>query len=122
MHYGMQLATMLGENIDGFIKLVYDIYENKREVFTLHPDKLYQLKLLVEEYKFQMLADEIIRINRFSWDEKYTLLLVARFKEGLNIIETYIESNYEDLYIFTARLFTLKNYCLAMEHSAVKEG
>lgn len=114
MNFEMQMARLLAENIDDFIKFVHRQYANKNNCFTLNRDKLYQLKLLVEEYKFQILADELQRINRFTWDGKYTYLLVDRFREGMAIIDEYVENNYQDLFIFTARIYTLKNFSLSV--------
>lgn len=108
MNFEMQKAMMLAENIDGFIKIVQKNYENKYKN-RVEKDKIYQIKLLMEDFKFQILADELMRINQFSWDEKYTLYLVGEFNKGISIIEEYVKNNYNDLYIFTARLYTLKN-------------
>ncbi|WP_102347733.1 hypothetical protein [Bacillus sp. Marseille-P3661] len=109
MNTKMQKARLLAENIDHFIKFVYKNYEKEQNSLVLNRDKLYQLKLFVEEFKFQVLADELLRINQFAWDEKYTYLLVGRFKKGLNVIDEFVENNYNDLFIFTARLYTLKS-------------
>jgi hypothetical protein len=113
MNFEMQKAMMLAENIDSFIKFVYKNFE-KRNSIILHTDKLYQVKLLIEEYKFQILADELTRINLYSWDEKYTYYLVDSFKKGINIIDEYVKNNYDDLFILTARLSTLKDLTLSL--------
>ncbi|WP_088043400.1 hypothetical protein [Bacillus sp. EAC] len=113
MKFEMQKANMLAESIDGFIKFIHKIHEKSKINFIINPDKIYQIKLLIEEFKFQRIADELLRINRFVWDEKYTYLLVDKFIEGLNIIDEYVEINYNELYIFTARLYTLKNLCIS---------
>ncbi|WP_088071463.1 hypothetical protein [Gottfriedia luciferensis] len=109
MNFEMQKANLLADSIKGFIELVYETYENSKNASINNTDKIYQLKLLIEEYRFQVLAEELLRINRFAWDEKYTYLLVDRFKEGINTIGEYIDNHYNELYIFTARLYTLKN-------------
>ncbi|MFJ7745411.1 hypothetical protein [Peribacillus sp. NPDC097295] len=114
MNFEMQMARMLAENIDDFVKFVHRQYDDINSCFTLNRDKLYQLKLLIEEYKFQMVADELQRINRFTWDETYTYLLVDRFREGMAIIDEYVENNYHDLFIFTARIYTLNNFSLSI--------
>ncbi|MFJ7638809.1 hypothetical protein ACIQZM_00225 [Peribacillus sp. NPDC097206] len=114
MNFEMQMARMLAENIDGFVKFVQEQYQDERNCFTLNRDKLYQVKLLIEEYKFQILADELQRINRFTWDETYTYLLVDRFREGMAIIDEYVENNYQDLFILTARIYTLTNFSLSI--------
>jgi len=114
MNFEMEIAKMLAENIDGFVKFVHKHYQNKKNSLILNRDKLYQVKLLVEEFKFQILADELLRINRFIWNEEYTYLLVNRFRKGLSIIDEYVENNYDDLFILTARLHTLKSLSLSL--------
>ena len=108
MNFEMQKANMLAENINGFIKYVRRNHESKNP-FRFNSDKLYQIKLLVEEFEFQILSDELLRINQFSWDEKYTYLLIDRFKKGMNIIDEYVKNNYNDLFLLTPKLYTLKN-------------
>jgi hypothetical protein len=108
MNFERQKAMMLSENIIGFIKYVQKRHEHKNSI-RFHPDKLYQIKLFIEEYKFQILADELLRINQFDWDGKYTYYLVDQFKEGFNIIDEYVKNNYQDLFLLTARLHTLKD-------------
>jgi hypothetical protein len=107
MNYEMQKAINLAKNISDFIKFVQNQKTNNN--FRIDPNKLYQIKLLIEEYKFQILADEMLRINQFDWDEKYTYYLVDRFNQGINIIDEYVKNNYNELFIITARLYTLKN-------------
>lgn len=103
----MQKAIILAENINGFIKFV----QNQRDTnhFRIENNKLLQIKYLMEEYKFQIVADELIRINQFDWNEKYTLYLVDQFQKGITIIDEYVKNNYNELFIVTARLYTLKN-------------
>lgn len=105
----MQKAIVLAENINGFIKFV----QNQRKInhFRIENNKLLQIKDLIEEYRFQIVADELIRINQFDWDEKYTLYLVDQFQKGITIIDEYVQNNYNELFIITARLYTLKNLC-----------
>jgi hypothetical protein len=104
----MQKAVMLAENINGFIKFVLKIHENKNS-FRLNKDKLYQIKLIIEDFKFQIIADELLRINQFDWDEKYTFYLVDNFNKGIDIIDEFVKNNYKDLFLLTARLHTLKS-------------
>jgi hypothetical protein len=104
----MQKALLLAENIHAFIKFVNSCYEDKRNLYS-DRDKLYQVKLFIEEYKFHILADELHRINQFEWDGKYTHYLVDRFIEGMNVIEEYLKRNYEDLFMISARIYTLRN-------------
>jgi len=108
MKYEMQKAILLAENINGLIKYVQKSHY-RRNSFRFHLDKLYQVKLLIEEFKFQIIADELLRINQYSWDGKYTHYLVGNFKKGLEIIDEYVSNHYEDLFLLTARLYTLKD-------------
>ncbi|MED4228296.1 hypothetical protein [Neobacillus cucumis] len=108
MKFEMQKAILLAENIHDFIKYVQKNHEHKNS-FRFQPDKLYQVKLLIEEYKFQIIADELLRINQYSWDEKYTHYLVDHFSKGLEIINEYVQKNYEDLFLITSRLYILKD-------------
>ncbi|CAM3584821.1 hypothetical protein GCM10009865_30110 [Aeromicrobium ponti] len=107
MNFEMQKANLLAENINDFINFVEKNLDNN--IFNLDRNKLYQIKLIVEDYKFHILAAELLRINRFTWDEKYTHLLVDRFRKGLSIIDEFIERNYNDLFMVTGRIYTLKN-------------
>lgn len=111
MKFEMQKAIMLAENINEFIKFVKKNDETRNSII-LNRDKLYQIKLLIKEFKFQIIADELLRINQFYWDEKYTNILVEQFIQGINIIDEYVENNYNDLFIFSARIYTLKNLSL----------
>jgi len=108
MNFRMQKANLLAENIRVFIKFVYKTLDNKNNPRS-YSDKVYQIKLWIEDFKFQSLANELTRVNQVTCDEKYTQLLVARFRKGILIIDEYVERNYEDLFIFTAKLYTLKN-------------
>ncbi|WP_284035398.1 hypothetical protein [Neobacillus sp. 114] len=112
MQFEMQKAIMLAENINNFIKFVHKTHGNKNSVYV-KADKVYQIKLIMEEFQYQIIADELIRINRYSWDEKYTHYLIDRFQEGLGIIEEYVKINYDDLFIFSGRLYSLKNLSLS---------
>ena len=99
---------MLAENIKGFINYV-QLSHQKNNIHLSNPDKLYRLKLLLHEFQFRIIADELLRINRFIFDEKYTSILVNLFRNGIQVIGEYIENNYHDLYIFTPRLYTLRS-------------
>ncbi len=96
-------------NIIGFIQFVYRHYKNDT---VINSEKLYQVKLLIEEYRFQIIADELLRINRFDWDEKYTSFLVDNFKKGIYVIDEYVKNNLDELFLLSARLHTLKNLSL----------
>ncbi|MBL4950774.1 hypothetical protein JK635_00755 [Neobacillus sp. YIM B02564] len=116
MNFEMQKANLLSENINSFIKYVRCNYENNNS-FPLNRDKVYQIKLLTEEYKFQIIADELQRINQFSWDAKYTHYLVNQFQQGMDIIDEYVRNHYDELFIFAARVYTLRTLSQAFTWS-----
>jgi len=101
-------ANMLAENIKDFIEYVHKHYQ-ENNVYLSNPDKLYRLKLIIEEFQLHIIADELLRINKFIYDEKYTSILVNSFREAINIIGEFIENNYNDLFIFIPRLHTLRS-------------
>ncbi|PAE26655.1 MULTISPECIES: hypothetical protein [Bacillaceae] len=107
----MQKAILLAENIKGFISFINKNLDHN--IFYMDQDKLHQIKLIAEDYKFHILADELIRINRFVWDPKYTHYLVDRCIKGLRIIDEFTERNYNSLFMLTGRLYTLKNLSLS---------
>lgn len=98
---------MLAESIKGFMEYVYR--NEKENLYQANPDKLYRVKLLVEEYRLRIISDELIRINKYVYDKKYTSILVNDFRKALQNIGEYIENNEEDLFFFTARLYTLRS-------------
>ncbi|MGG3466874.1 hypothetical protein ABES02_04950 [Neobacillus pocheonensis] len=108
MDFEMQKANLLAENIKDLIKFIYKSHQNQNS-FRFNPDKLYQIKLIMEDFKFQIVADELVRINQFDWNKKYTHFLVDQFQEGLTIIDEFVKNNYNDLYLLTARLHTLNS-------------
>ena len=109
MNIEMQKANLLADHIDAFIKYVDKCYRSHTVYWNT--DKWYQIKLWIEEYKMNMIVAELYRINRFSWDEKYTLYLVRQFQKGFKNIEEYVNHHYHDLFLITGRLHTLKNLC-----------
>lgn len=107
MKFEMQKAIFLAQNIKDFINFIQD--QKNKNNFRIDHNKLYQIKLIIEEYKFQIVADELLRINQFDWDQKYTYYLVNQFNQGITIIDEYVKKNHNELFIITARLYTLKN-------------
>lgn len=104
----MQKANMLAKQILAFILYIDKNYENSMKI-NLNTDKLYQVKLLIDEFRFRIIAEELLRINQFSWDEKYTLYLVNEFQKGIRIIEEYVRRNEEELFLLQARIYTLNS-------------
>ncbi len=112
MIHEMQKALLLAENIKGFIRYV----EKHKNSFMVDADKMYQVKLFINEYKFKIISDELHRINQFEWDGKYTYYLVDSLQKGLTTIDEYVQYNYNDLFILTARLYTLKNLSYSFQN------
>jgi hypothetical protein len=107
MNFDREKADLLAENIKNFAQYVFKSYQEKNSYLS-NQDKLFRLKNLVEEYKLHIIADELLRINRFSYDEKYTSILVNQFRKAIHSIGEYIDNNENDLFIFTARLHFLR--------------
>ena len=107
MAFEREKANLLAANLRGFIQYVQNSFQENNKNLS-NPDQLYRLKHLVDEFKFHIIADELIRINAFEYDEKYTMYLINEFNKGITIIGEYIENNHDDLFIFSARLFMLK--------------
>ena len=103
----MEKAKILAESIDGFVKYVQKSDHEKNHHLS-NLEKLFRLKLIVEEYKLHIIASELFRINRFEYDEKYTNFLIDNFRKVIDIIGEYIDQNQDDLFIFTARLYVLR--------------
>ncbi|MFS0782580.1 hypothetical protein [Bacillus sp. 1P06AnD] len=116
MDFKMKKAILLAENLKDFVAFIYT-FQGKKLSSLLHMDKLVQVRLLAEEYQFQIIADELERINQFSWNGKYTHLLVEELQEGINVIAEYAERNYDDLFLFTARIDTLKKLIVLVRES-----
>lgn len=113
----MEKAKLLAVNLREFIRYVQKSFQENNKNLS-NPDQLYRLKHLVDEFKFNIIADELIRINAFEYDEKYTMYLINEFSKGITIIGEYIDRNHEDLFIFSARLFTLRGFvCFYQETS-----
>lgn len=113
MNGKMKAANLLAETIYGFMELI-DRSRNDSIGFHLDRDKVYQLSLFAKEFKFRATADELKRINRFSWNEAYTYWLAEDLGKGLEVINEYVERNCGDLFIFTARLHTMKSLSLLL--------
>lgn len=109
VEYGREKAKLLSETLLSFNDLVIKQYQTNN--FLSDPDKLFRLKNLVEEYKLHLLGSEILRINQFSYEEKETDILVERVKKAVYNIDEYIENNLEGLFIFSAKLHSLKAIC-----------
>ena len=72
MAFEREKANLLAENLKAFIQYVQKSFQENNKNLS-NPDQLYRLKHLVDEFKFHIIADELIRINAFEYDEKYTM-------------------------------------------------
>ncbi|MFS0635301.1 hypothetical protein AB1K84_05310 [Mesobacillus foraminis] len=108
MEFERQKVNLLAKSIQGFVKFVNRSY-TERFLSISNPEKLYRLKLIIEEYNFSGIGSELERVNRHVWDGRATGMLLERFKSALGIVAEYIENNENDLFIFTARIYTLKS-------------
>jgi hypothetical protein len=108
MIYERQKAMMLAEQIRGLIDFVQKTYENPNNLY-LDKDKWFQIKLIIEDFKFSIIADELKRVNEYDWDGKYTYYLVDHFTKGFYIIDEYVNNHYDELFLLTARLHALRS-------------
>lgn len=115
MNSRMQIANLLADQVDNFIEFVKG--QEKKKSLVLNQDKWYQVRLFLEEFRFSLVADELHRINTFSWNESYTILLVNDILNGTAVIEEFAERNYDDLFLLTAKLFTIKELCRLLKKS-----
>lgn len=109
VNFEREKAKLLVENLKNFVHFVKKSYHTN--TYMSDSEKLFRLRNLVEEYKFQLLADEIERVNQFMWDEKVTAILVNRVRRGIESIVEYVENNKDGLFIFSARIHTLQSLC-----------
>ena len=70
MGFEREKANLLAANLRGFIQYVQNSFQENNKNLS-NPDQLYRLKHLVDEFKFHIIADELIRVNAFEYDEKY---------------------------------------------------
>lgn len=109
MEFEREKAKLLAENLSQFVTLVH-----RKEEHLTHlsdKDKLYRLKSLVDEYRLGLLAKEIARINRFSWEPEMMVLLVNRVRTSISSIDDYMENNLDDLFFYSAKVHTIKSIC-----------
>lgn len=115
MEFERQKVYLLAKSIQGFVNFVNSSYTNQCHHIS-NPEKLYRLKLIVEEYNFIGIGNELERVNNHVWDGRATGMLLERFKTALEIIAEYIENNKNDLFIFTARVYTLNSLISSLKN------
>lgn len=107
MKFEQERATLFGENLIHFAQYVL----NSEDVNYLSDrHKLFRLKNIVEEYRIQLLGEEIVRLNRFSWQKEQSEVLIARACKAIENIAEYIGNNLDDLFIYSARIHILKHF------------
>lgn len=109
MEFEREKAILLADSLKNFVQFVEKSYQ--QNTYTSDQNKLYRLHNLVDEYKLRLLADEILRVNHFMWDEKVTTILVNRVRNAISSIDEYVENNIDGLFIFSARIYTLQSIC-----------
>lgn len=119
MNLDQERAIMLAEQLSEFIDYVEKSYV-KKNPYLSDQDKLFRLKMLIEECRFKIIASELKRVNTFVYDEKVTTLLMERFKKGIDMIDEYVGNNKDDLFIFTPRIEILKWFVQERENELVE--
>lgn len=110
MELNQQKSLLLARHIREFVDLVQS-GENHPFAQMSNPEKLYRLALIVEEFRIATIADELLRVNTYTWDEKASRILIERFKTAFIHIREYVQNNYNDLFFFSARIYTLEHDC-----------
>jgi hypothetical protein len=110
MELDQQKAIQLATNIKNFVHLVLT---GKNHPFgkLSNSEKWYRLSLIVEEFKIETIADELLRVNTHTWDEHASRVLIERFITAFKHISEYVENNYNDLFFVSARIYTLEHDC-----------
>jgi hypothetical protein len=108
MNFNTERAKLLAVNLQGFIDLV-DRTVEQHSFIVLNKDILYRLKLLVEEFRFQILADELFRLTKYESEEKQTLMNIEKVNEKIVILEEFVQQNYDDLFIFSGRVHSIRS-------------
>ncbi|GIN61900.1 hypothetical protein J27TS8_18930 [Robertmurraya siralis] len=107
MKFEQERATLFGENLIHFAQYVRNS-ENINNLSDHH--KLFRLKNIIEEYRIQLLGEEIVRLNQFNWQKEQSELLIFRACKALENIAEYVENNLDDLFIYSARIHILKHF------------
>lgn len=112
MNFEQEKALLLAENILYFANLVGKDY---RHSYLVDSEKWYRLKHLVEEYQLDLLGRELLRLNQFEWEESQSTILIERIRKGIKNIDDYIHVYLEGLFIFSARLYVIKEILESIE-------
>ncbi|MBM4762755.1 hypothetical protein [Bacillus sp. B15-48] len=110
MELERQKVLLLATSLKNFVHFVHDRFHKKFESIS-NKEKLIRLKLLVEEYQFKTIANELLRLNKVSFDEHQTRLLIARFIDSFRHVVDFFEHNKSELFIFSGRIYTIDDYC-----------
>ncbi|MGG0719646.1 hypothetical protein ABE096_18970 [Robertmurraya massiliosenegalensis] len=107
MNFEQERAILFGENLIHFANYVR---HSQDKDYLFDPDKLFRLKNLIDEYRLQALGAEIVRLNQFCWEPRESERLIERASQAIANIDEYIQNNMNGLFIFSARVYTLKKH------------
>jgi hypothetical protein len=110
MELEREKVNLLANCIMDFVTFINESYDAKYRNFS-NPDKLFRLKLITEEFHFNTIASELLRLNSQCLEEQQTRVLIARFKKAFGDVVDYFEHNQSDLFLFSGRVYTLEHYC-----------
>jgi len=110
MELERQKLILLAIAIKEFVELVISS-DNRGFDENSNSEKLFRLKLIVEEYRLGTIAEELLRVNTHTWDERASNILIDRFITAFQPISEYVENNQKDLFMYSGRIYTLEHYC-----------
>jgi hypothetical protein len=105
-----QKVIMVAKHMNEFAQFVYSSYVGNPQLI-LNRDKHFRLKLLIEEFNFTGIADELLRLNKHTGELRETKMLLERFQSALSHVADYVDQNHNDLFLFSGRTYTLKHDC-----------
>lgn len=108
MNFNMVSAKLLALNLQGFLQLV-ERTNTQHSFIVLNKENLYRLRLLVEEFRLQALTEELLRLTKYEGEERQTLMNVEKISEKMMIIEEFVADNYDDLFIFSGRVYSIRS-------------
>jgi hypothetical protein len=101
-------AMMIAIHMKEFAEFVNYIYTAKPQLIP-NRDKHFRLKMLIEEFTFLGVANELLRLNQYVCEQRETKMLLDRFNHGLRHVADYVRQNQEDLYLFSGQIYTLEH-------------
>ncbi|WP_053363048.1 hypothetical protein [Bacillus sp. FJAT-27251] len=108
MELERQKTIMIASHMKEFAQFVHYSYTAKPHLMP-NRDKHFRLKMLMEEFNFIGVANELLRLNQYVCEQRETKMLLDRFNYALRHIAEYISQNQEDLFLFSGRIYTLEH-------------